>query len=163
MWGPQPFSARRLGSLIGSIPPESAFGVEMGIYTPGWSTTDELVATSIELAHAHYAAFVKVNSKKGTAALKPLRIPRPEHVRGDALDDDEREKTPGGKRLATAEEIAAFFGGNVRYTPAGDTPPAPAGQRRDAAGHYTTLDGRPCSRCARVPGQPMADRLPLSP
>jgi len=42
-----------------------------------WTVADELAAQALELAHAHFVAFLAVHSKKGARLPNPLRVQRP--------------------------------------------------------------------------------------
>jgi len=42
-----------------------------------WTVADELAALGLELAHAHYRAFLATHSSKTTKLPEPLRVPRP--------------------------------------------------------------------------------------
>ena len=68
-----------------------------------WGQSEELLATLIEVTHAHYQSFIQVNSKKGSNAGKPLRIPRPYDEDGSAPVSD----TP----VVSHGEIASLTGG----------------------------------------------------
>jgi hypothetical protein len=42
-----------------------------------WTIADELAALRLELAHAHYRAFLAAHSSRKTQIPEPLRVPRP--------------------------------------------------------------------------------------
>lgn len=127
-------SARRLRHLIAGIPHESALGVALDVYHPGWSNAEELLALLAELQHDHSRLFIVANSKKGTPVPKPLHINRP---RGAAATDADRGV---GKRPATSDELVRWFGGRARYSGKRH------GRARCEAGHFVRA-GAPCSRC----------------
>lgn len=69
--------------------------------------------------------------------MKPLEITRPERTRKGAPEPAKK------KRLATSEEMRAFFGGGaVRYTGG-----PKATRPKCARGHYVA-EGVPCKACA---------------
>lgn len=64
-----------------------------------WGTTEELLATALELIDLGNRQFLMANTKKGTRAPQPIKIRRP------------WEKTRQAKRPATAAEITELMGG----------------------------------------------------
>jgi hypothetical protein len=42
-----------------------------------WTAHDELQALTLELAHAHFVAFLGAHTKPGTRLPTPMRVPRP--------------------------------------------------------------------------------------
>lgn len=42
-----------------------------------WTRELELAATTLEVAHAHFLAFLRVHSKRGARLPDPLRVDRP--------------------------------------------------------------------------------------
>lgn len=141
LWGTPRISLRRLRSLIGGLPHESAFGLALGAYTPGWGNAEELLALIAELTHDSNRLFVVANSRKGTAIPKRLELERPP-----------RKGQKKTYRNATSEEIAAMFGlGAIRYTgPPVETVSGANVRARCARGHFTSRDG-PCRRCDPSP------------
>jgi hypothetical protein len=146
VWGPEPISARRLYVLIAGLPLEgSALARSVGGDRPGWGNTEELLAGLCELVDITNRQFFMAHSKKGTPPPKPLKVQRPA-----ALDEE-----PKKRRLATSEELRAFFGasgGTIRYT--GHEPSesvelvaAAPGPARCPAGHFAR-PGQACTACA---------------
>lgn len=78
---------------------------------PGWGNVEELLASLVELVHEGNRLFVYANTPKNKRVKIPaLTVPRPANVAGDT--EGVKKKRP-----ATAEEMARFFGGAVRYEP----------------------------------------------
>lgn len=75
-----------------------------------WDTHAELMAALIEVTDYGNRLFYMANSKKGAAAPKPIEIRRPKSP--DAIEAPKPER-----RMATTDEMKAFFGGAVTYTP----------------------------------------------
>jgi hypothetical protein len=76
---------------------------------PGdWDNVTELLAALAETTSAHLAMFYESKKRKGAARLEPLRVPRPHR-------DGEETARPA----ASTEDMRAFFGASVRYTPKG--------------------------------------------
>jgi hypothetical protein len=44
-----------------------------------WTTETELVAATLEVAHAHLAAYVRINAKRGARIPPPLVLRRPQY------------------------------------------------------------------------------------
>lgn len=94
VFGSHPATARRIEVLIGALPAESTLiAQDLDPGHRGWGNTEELLALLLETT-------VAVNSKPG----KRFEVPRPYR--------------PAAPKMATAEEMRAFFGG--AYVPAGD-------------------------------------------
>ena len=51
-----------------------------------WTTETELLASALELAHAHFLAFVRVNSKKSAKLPEPLVVERPGQKTEDVVE-----------------------------------------------------------------------------
>lgn len=98
---------------------------------------EELLAVLVELADEQNRMFGAAHSKEGRPHRKPVEVRRP-------ADIAERSAP---RRQSTPEELAAFFGGAIRYT--GGAPAAPAGRRRCARGHFVGAAGE-CARCAVI-------------
>ncbi len=146
MWAtPRRLSWRRFRSLVAGLPPtDSALGRALAIRQVGeWGLTEDLLAFLIEVVDLGNRSFVSAHSKKGASKPRPITIPRPPAPRrkGEAPPVDE----PGKKRMATSEELVAFFGGTARYT----GPKRPLDRARCALGHYVRA-GKPCRRCMGV-------------
>lgn len=90
-----------------------------------------------ELVDQGNRLYVMAHSKRGTPAPKPIKINRP---------GDERKR----KRKATADELAAFMGGRVRYSGPPQAPGVPLERLRCEQGHYVA-QGRPCRVCEGPP------------
>jgi hypothetical protein len=79
-----------------------------------WSTTDELLATLIEVVDRGDRWFFMAHTEKDTTPPDPIVIPRPGQAsNGEAVDSDPEDSN----RPATAAEMKAFFGGAVEYVP----------------------------------------------
>lgn len=94
-----PLSARRLSVLVAALPVDSATAVALGAHTPGWSTTEELLALVAELVDTGNRYFYSANSKRGTRPPDPVRITRP-------------NRRP--RRVATSADLVEMFGGVAR-------------------------------------------------
>jgi hypothetical protein len=77
---------------------ETALGRALGAVTPGWSSTEELLAAIVEQVDLSNRLFVMAHSKKGTRPPTPITITRP----GQAIEKP---------KLATPDEVRSFFGG----------------------------------------------------
>jgi hypothetical protein len=82
-----------------------------------WSTELELAATTLEVAHAHFLAYVRTHSKSSARIPDPLRVERPKR--------DEHSK-PAPAKPVSAGELAALVGKSI--TPA---PPAAEAARAE--------------------------------
>lgn len=76
-WGERPFGLRRLAALVGGLPTDSALWRAMQPELAGWGTQEELLALLCEISDATNQILVRVNSKRGAPAPRPLRVPRP--------------------------------------------------------------------------------------
>jgi len=95
VWGPAPFSVRRLGVLLRGLPRDSALWRDLDLAARhGWGHNEELLATLLELVDLGNRQFVSANSKRGQVQPDPIIIRRP---------------TTPPKRRATPEETEAFF------------------------------------------------------
>lgn len=70
---------RKLQSLIEGLPSDSALARDINPNTAGsdWGVAEELLALAVEVLDVGNRQFVIVNSKKGSPAPKPIKIPRP--------------------------------------------------------------------------------------
>jgi hypothetical protein len=71
---------------------------------PGWSVTDHLLATMIDMQNVSNWLFVAANSGKNTRNPKPKPIPR----FGEKLAAKEKEQEPA--REISSAELTGFFG-----------------------------------------------------
>lgn len=114
-WGDHPVGMRRLRALIRGLPLDSALGRSVAPHRLEWSTTEELLATLIEVTDAGNVMFFAAHSKPGTPRPRPIRVPRPGQPDGNGAEPARRRRRP-----ATADDMRRFFGGAVRYTPRSD-------------------------------------------
>lgn len=109
---------------MNGLPLGSAFGRALGARET-WGNVEELLAVAIENIDATNRILYAANSKKGATQPKPIKVPRPSGQTG------ETDPVPK-KRPATSEELARYFGANVRYTgapKAGDSVPTAEGTK----------------------------------
>lgn len=86
-------------ALIEGLPPESAL---YRAHTKGWTQTDELLATLIQVVDQSNRLFVQVHSKPNSAVPPPIEIRRPW--------EPEPEAQP---KPSTADDVKRVFG--LRY------------------------------------------------
>lgn len=99
---------RRLAALILHLPPESATSRRHQTDADHWTTTDELLATLIEIVDATSLRLARLWTKKGTTLPKPVSIPRP------------YEPSRPPVMSMSDPRVRQFFGGVVRYSPPKD-------------------------------------------
>lgn len=75
----------------------------------------ELIAQAVDLLTIQVVNFLRANTKRGTRIPDPTPVPRP-GAPGQPSRSDASTPAPA-RRMATKDELAAFFGGRVRYTP----------------------------------------------
>jgi hypothetical protein len=97
-------------SLVKGLPLNCAFARSVAPEYSDWRTTEELLATLIEVVDQGNRMFLAVHAKKGAEVPKPLKIPRPR-------DTVKERKQQGERRLSTPEEVRAVLGENVRHSP----------------------------------------------
>lgn len=107
---------RRLRSLVAALPEDSATARACDPLGGQWSTERELMAQTVDYLAILNTNFARANSKAGTSIPNPRFIPRP----GDEEVDEPAAARP--RRMSTPNEIRAFFGGSVRYTPRAAAP-----------------------------------------
>jgi hypothetical protein len=103
LWGEARSGVRRILSLVNGLPMEGATFRATVTKGRSWSTTDELLATLIELTDFTNRILFSVNKKESTRVWDPIHISRPTDV----------PPLP-----AKSEELLRMFGGSVQY--AGD-------------------------------------------
>lgn len=107
---------RRFRSLVAGLPRDSATARALDPLGGHWHVETELAAQVVDHLAVLNANFVKANSKPGASVRTPQPVPRP-----DIVEDAEVAEAPR-KRMATPQELRAFFGGSVRYTPRAEAP-----------------------------------------
>lgn len=102
-WGPDRFGVRRIRSLVRGLP---VGGATSRIQTNGqaWTTTDELLASVVELIDHSNRMFFSANAKKGAQVWKPIHIARPQAA-----------EEPREPKLSTRWEVYKFFGDHTVY------------------------------------------------
>lgn len=105
LWGAQPISARRLGVLVRALPPESAT-IQAVAPAASWGTSDELLATLIELTDARWHWFFDVHAKPHVRRPAPVRIPRPGQSHTETPDD---RAVQHGKTTRSPAEVATYL------------------------------------------------------
>jgi len=104
LWGDRAPGVRRVLSLVNGLPETSAMYREVAFSGKSWSTTDELLATLVEITDAGNLLFFSANSEKNAKGWDPVSIPRP----GAAVAKP--------REMATSSEMSAVFGESAQYT-----------------------------------------------
>lgn len=94
MWGPTPLSARRVGSLVRGLPPDSALSRKLDAH-PGWGNVEELLATIAELTDIGNRALIGVHT--GQMPPETIAIRRPWATAAEK------------PAMATSQQMVAFF------------------------------------------------------
>lgn len=108
LWGPARSGVRRILSLIRGLPADGATVRMLSTGGVPWSMTDELLATLIEVIDQGNQMYYSAHTRKGSPSWKPIRIDRP--------TQSEPTRPKPQKRVASAEEVEAFFGRNIKRT-----------------------------------------------
>lgn len=101
LWGKTAAGVRRILALVRGLPARSATARTISAAGRDWSSTEELLASLIEMTDLTNRLLHGAFTKKGTQSWKPIRVTRP--------TDLVRPK------LATAAEVRRFFGGHAKY------------------------------------------------
>jgi hypothetical protein len=72
-----------------------------------WSTELELAATTLEVAHAHFLAYVRTHSKSSARLPDPLRVDRPKR----------EPSTPAPPARVSVNELAQLVGQSITPAP----------------------------------------------
>lgn len=109
LWGKRPTGVRRVLSLVNGLPMQGAVYRSAATNGQYWTTTEELLATLIELTDLTNRLFYGANSGKGSKVWEPLQINRP-------MTKSSEAPPPPPTERATAAELRAFVvstGGEV--------------------------------------------------
>lgn len=105
---------RRLLALIRGLPPEAAVWEPERAERAGWGLTEELLANLIETVDRARIDIVRGTVEAAGGKLRSVPQPlRLEHPGRDRLRPGRNSPPP----KTNWAEVAAFLGGNVRYTP----------------------------------------------
>lgn len=102
LWGEHPMGVRRIVALVNGLPMQGAVFRDAAMHGKYWTTTEELLATLIEVTDLTNRLLYGANAPKGKRVWDPLEIERPAKAKPErALP------TPSGRG-----EIQAFFWGS---------------------------------------------------
>jgi hypothetical protein len=104
LWGPRPFGVRRVHALVNGLPIQGALFRTAITNGRSWTTTDELLATLIEITDHGNNMYYSTHSKPAAEKWKPIEIHRP---------TDKIEPAPD--RQATPAEMWEAFEHQVIY------------------------------------------------
>lgn len=111
---------RRFRSLVAGLPKDSATARALDPHGGHWPTDTELMAQVVDSLSILNVNFVRANSKKGTSVPNPSFVPRPD-LPEEAVAAIASGTAPK-RRMSSPDEMRAFFGGSVRYSPKPATP-----------------------------------------
>lgn len=77
LWGPNPAGVRRLVALVLWLPADGAFHRALNPEGWAWRSTEELLATLLELTDLGNRMYFQAHAKEGTLAPDPIEIRRP--------------------------------------------------------------------------------------
>lgn len=111
-------TTRRLLALIYGLPAESATVRELTDGQAGWTSTDELLLHLVNLVQLwrHEWTLAHVSETDAASIPEPVLLTRPWEPDGQP-GPVAVAAPPEPDHFATHDEMAAFFGGSIRYTP----------------------------------------------
>jgi len=97
LWGTNKLSIRKIFNLLKWLPVDAALWRSN---KTAWTTTDELLATLIEVNDAQLRAFIQANSKPNSKKIDPIVIERP-----NGTDAKESKKRTSLKEIINTGSI----------------------------------------------------------
>lgn len=115
---------RRLLALLDGIPPGSALHRAVDPDGWAWTTTEELMASLIEVADFGNRWYIAahIDSKKGGKVPDAIRVPRPGERRSPVPDVPQPKQEPVPVRprpQSKPDDIKRLMGGSIHVTPKG--------------------------------------------
>jgi hypothetical protein len=101
--------------LLAELPRESALARAIDPDMARWSAVEELLALIAEQVDLGNRMFFQVNTDKTAKQPVPLRVRRPRdgELARMSAESEPTVRVVENPKMATSEEIAAFFGGGV--------------------------------------------------
>ena len=100
-------------SVLTGIAPSELLAMDEGLFDAlidavdkRWTRENELLATLVEVEHAHLLAYLRVHSKSGARLPEPFRVERPG---ADVVEEETRELAP----VVSIAELATIGGHGV--------------------------------------------------